>query len=218
LSPPAAQKVLDAGCGRYAAMVELPDDCHLVGIDISADGLDANPDLDERIVGDLETYPLPAETFDLVVCWDVLEHLRRPQLALVNLTRSLKPGGRLVIGIPNVLTPKALVTKFTPHHFHVLVYKRVLHFPNAGRPGHGPFPTFLRWSLRPSALETFAAENGLDVDEIQRYPSPSLMPIYDRHPLLTGGLVAVWKRLFSGSDPRDSELRIVLRKSHGGQR
>ena len=205
-------RLLDAGCGRYVKPLELADDCHVVGIDISQAALEANPDLDERIVGDLETYPLPEASFDLAVCWDVLEHLRRPELALENIIRSLKPGGRLIIGLPNLLTPKALATKFTPHRFHVLVYRRLFHFPNAGLADHGPFPTHLRWSLRPSALEAWAARRGLAIDELTRYRSPSMTALYDRYPLLTAGLVHLWKLLFAGADPRESELRIVIRK------
>jgi SAM-dependent methyltransferase len=206
-------RLLDAGCGRDTHAIELPDDCHVVGIDVSRAALDANPSLDDRIVGDLETYPLPANTFDLAVCWDVLEHLRRPEMALDNLVRSLKPGGKLVIGIPNVLTPKALATKFTPHRFHVFVYKRLFAFPNAGLPGHGPFPTYLRWSLRPHALEDYARRRALVVDEFRRYPSPSMAAVYDRHPRATAWLVRIWTLLFRGADPRESELRIVLRKA-----
>jgi SAM-dependent methyltransferase len=214
---PAPIRILDAGCGRDAheLELELAGARHVVGIDISAAALAENPDLDERIVGDLETYPLPPDTFDLAVCWDVLEHLRRPDLALDNLTRSLKPGGRLVLGLPNVLTPKALATKFTPHRFHVLVYRRVFDFPNAGRPGYGPFPTYLRWCLRPDAIAAYAARRGLLVDELERSVSESMTPIYDRHPVVTALLVRAWTLLF-GADPRDSELRIVLRRPAEG--
>lgn len=205
-------KVLDAGCGRHPRQLDLPGNCHLVGIDVSEAALEANAALDERILGDLESYPLPPNTFDVAVCWDVLEHLRHPRLALENITRSLKPGGKVILGIPNVLSPKGLITKFTPYRFHVLVYKKVFKFAEAGAPGYGPFPTYLRWCLRLSAIQAYAVARGLAVDEVVRDRSPSMDMVFDRHPRATNWFVRIWKTLFDGVDPRESELRIVLRK------
>jgi SAM-dependent methyltransferase len=205
-------KVLDAGCGRCLQAVDLPDDAYLVGIDLSPVALAENPSLDQRIVGDIQIYPLPRETFDLAVCWDVLEHVRDPRAALDNITAALRPGGRLIVGIPNVLSPKGLVTKFTPYRFHVFVYRRLFRFPSAGLPGHGPFRTYLRWALRPSAVAAYAARRGLVVEEMDRSPSPSMAAVFARFPTTTSLFVRIWSRLFGGADPRDSELRIVLRK------
>src|SRR5437764_1287309 len=74
-------RVLDAGCGarRYVAFGE---HAHVVGLDLSAEDLARNDGLDERIVGDVQAYPMPQQSFDVVLCWDVLEHLRRPRQAL----------------------------------------------------------------------------------------------------------------------------------------
>src|SRR5581483_9550091 len=114
-----------------------------------------------------QTHPLQAEAFDAVVCWDVLEHLPHPELALENMTRALRPGGRLLLGLPRVTSPKGLATKFTPHRFHVWFYRHVFHDANAGRPGYGPYRTYLLWSLRPGALRRYAAQHGLDVDRFE---------------------------------------------------
>ena len=46
-----------------------------------------------KIVGDVQTYPLPENSFDLIVCWDVLEHLEFPQAALERVFDATKPGG-----------------------------------------------------------------------------------------------------------------------------
>jgi Methyltransferase domain len=35
----------------------------------------------ERELGDIESYDLPAEDFDVVVCWNVFEHLPHPERA-----------------------------------------------------------------------------------------------------------------------------------------
>lgn len=39
-------------------------------------------------------------TYDVVVCEQVLEHLARIELAIASLERVLKPGGKLIVGVP----------------------------------------------------------------------------------------------------------------------
>ena len=41
-----------------------------------------------------------ANNYDVVVCEQVLEHLSKPHVALSEMYRVLKPGGRLVVGVP----------------------------------------------------------------------------------------------------------------------
>lgn len=206
--------VLDAGCGRRIPELELGLDRprHVVGIDISPVALELNELLDEKILGDLQTYPFRDSSFDLIVCWDVLEHLPQPRRALDNLARALKPGGRMIIGLPNLLSPKALATKFTPHWFHIWYYRRVLKYPESGRPGFGPFRTYLRWTLRPGAIERFAVQVGLEVETLERYEPESWKLFWKRHPHLLALLLVVWGRALDGADPRQSELRVVLVK------
>ena len=87
--------ILEAGCGS-ASEVVLPFEKRIVGIDIDRAQLEHN-DLVEKIEGDLQTYDLPQNAFDLVACVDVLEHLPFPEKALANMSRSLKPGGYLLV-------------------------------------------------------------------------------------------------------------------------
>ena len=56
------------------------------------------------LVGDVETMELPLEpgSFDVVLCGDVVEHLRDPVAALARLRPLLKPGGRVVLSTPNI--------------------------------------------------------------------------------------------------------------------
>jgi len=208
-------RILDAGCGRGLNALDIDEGSYVVGIDLSEDALAANPSVDEKLIGDLQTYPLPPESFDMAVCWEVLEHLQRPVDALDNLIGSIKPGGKLVLGLPNVFSPKALVAKFTPQFFHVWVYRHVFKFSVAGRPGYGPYRTYLRWSLRPQELVRYAESRGLEVAEIEEYESddiPAVQRFWENHPRFTKSLTKIWKVVFSGVDPRNSELRIVLVK------
>ena len=86
------------------------------------------PDAAERLVeGTIEALPFPDDTFDLVVATGVLEYSAL-DLALRELTRVLRPGGRAVVSYPN---PRALygIWKTRLYYPCVRAAKRV-----AGRP------------------------------------------------------------------------------------
>jgi SAM-dependent methyltransferase len=51
--------------------------------------------------GTLDDSPYPPESFDVVTLWEVLEHLPRPLDALRQIYRLLRPGGVLVLSVPN---------------------------------------------------------------------------------------------------------------------
>lgn len=64
-----------------------------------------NSKLDEFILGSIEQMDattFPAETFDLVICGDVLEHLTDPWATRDKIVRWLKPAGILLASIPNI--------------------------------------------------------------------------------------------------------------------
>jgi SAM-dependent methyltransferase len=44
--------------------------------------------------------PLPGADFDTVLATDVLEHLRRPENLFGEMARVLRPGGKLIVGVP----------------------------------------------------------------------------------------------------------------------
>jgi len=161
-------RVLDAGGGR-GHRLKFPSNAEITGIDISDDSLSARTDLSEQIVGDLQTYPLATEAFDVIVCWDVFEHLRDPHSAFLNMSNALAKGGLLVIGGPNVWSTKSLVAKATPHRFHVFAYRRLLHMPHAGEPGYPPFPTYLRLAMAPDRLAKSSVRLGLEVKMLRYY-------------------------------------------------
>jgi 2-polyprenyl-3-methyl-5-hydroxy-6-metoxy-1,4-benzoquinol methylase len=51
-------------------------------------------------VDDITATRLPAGSFDLVLCSEVIEHIANSQAALVNMARLLAPGGVLVLSTP----------------------------------------------------------------------------------------------------------------------
>lgn len=158
-------RVLDAGCGarRY---IDFGNRAHVVGLDLSAADLRRNHALDERIVGDVETFPLESESFDIVICWDVLEHLRHPLRALDNLRRALRMGGLLVLAGPNALSLKGLSTWLTPYWFHRLGY----HLLARGE-YERPFKTYRRFSATPTGILAWASRSSLRLEHGASYES-----------------------------------------------
>jgi SAM-dependent methyltransferase len=141
-------KLLEAGCGS-TSYFHFANIVRSVGIDTSKEELDQNTFVKEKILGDIQVYPLAREEFDIVVCWDVLEHLSRPRDALLNLFNTIKPGGVLILGFPNLLSFKGLMTKITPFSFHKLFY----YWMNYKSP---PLPTYLRMAILPRRIIKFA--------------------------------------------------------------
>jgi len=77
----------------------------LVGLDVDPSFAEiAKPHYSDYFVVDLEEASLPdrVRDFDVLLCADVLEHLRDPQVALGALARRVKPGGRVIVSVPNV--------------------------------------------------------------------------------------------------------------------
>jgi SAM-dependent methyltransferase len=165
-----AIRVLEAGCGS-ASYLERNPSAVLVGIDISQEQLDRNKTLSEKILGDLQTYRFPPGSFDLIVCWDVLEHLPRPQLAMNNLFEAIAPDRLVVLAMPDVRSLKGQFTRWTPHWFHVWVYRKVFGIKAAGTEGRGPFKTFLRSVIAADSIRRIAAGAGLREVHFREYES-----------------------------------------------
>jgi SAM-dependent methyltransferase len=65
------------------------------------DIVDVSPGPQVTIVADLQCCPhIPADTYDVIICTQVLEHIANPFLAVAELCRILKPGGRLLLTAP----------------------------------------------------------------------------------------------------------------------
>ena len=144
-------RVLEAGAGATSNFA-FPEGSEITGIDVSQQQLDRNTRITHRILGDIQTYRFEPDSFDMAVCWNVLEHLADPVAAIDNMTAALAPGGILVIASPNLWSLKGLLTRFTPHRFHTWFHRRVLGRKNAGIGDVGPFRTYLSARMAPKAL------------------------------------------------------------------
>lgn len=110
--------LLDVGCAWGVLLRHLESKPHCDNLAISAaDIVDTASYHRERydrfFLGDLtDGFPeIASASFDIIVCEQVLEHLEDLDRALATLDRMLKPGGRLVLGVPVFLPPLHLVRK-----------------------------------------------------------------------------------------------------------
>jgi methionine biosynthesis protein MetW len=103
---PAGGSALDLGCASGGLLALLrPRAAHLAGLELSATAARAAAEVaDEVVQGALEDPDLPFATggFDLVVLADVLEHLADPAAALRRATGWCRPGGAVLVSVPNV--------------------------------------------------------------------------------------------------------------------
>lgn len=204
-------RVLEAGCGS-AGHLRLPAPRHVVGIDISAKQLERNASLDVKIQADLQSYDLPKDAFDLVVCWEVLEHLPHPERAVDKLVAATAPGGIVVLALPNVYSVKGLVTKFTPHWFHVAFYRHVYGVKDAGRDDRAPFETFLRLSISAPAIRRAAAKHGLRVVHFAGHDVAAYVRRTNRPASLVYDVTRGLARVLSLGALGDSDFIIVLQR------
>lgn len=95
--------ILDAGCGDGILQRYLSSHHTYIGVDFSTRPLlraqRFNPATYFR--ADLNYLPFPNATFDSVLSLQALQYLDRPDIALAQMARVLKPGGILLLTVPN---------------------------------------------------------------------------------------------------------------------
>jgi SAM-dependent methyltransferase len=105
-------RVLEIGCrhGRTLAVMRETLGVEVCGIEPGRD--EAAKAIQAGIpcfVGTIEDYDPGEQRFDQIQSFHVLEHLHDPLAALIRMRGWLKPGGRMVIEVPNVYQPYGLL-------------------------------------------------------------------------------------------------------------
>ena len=157
--------ILEAGCGQRWPLDLTGVDFKLTGVDLDPAALELRKtkaqDLDVAICGDLCTVELPEASFDVVFSSFVLEHVPRADLALENFVKWLKPGGLLILRLPERKTVHGFYTRLLPHWVHVWYYRYVHGSKFAGQPGYAPYPTYYHPVIGRERLLRFLADHGV---------------------------------------------------------
>jgi 2-polyprenyl-3-methyl-5-hydroxy-6-metoxy-1,4-benzoquinol methylase len=98
-----AGNLLEIGCGVGCLLDLAQKDFLISGIDISPYAISrAQEMLGAKVkAGNIESLPLPENHFDVVLAFNILEHLTTPQKSIQNIYQTLKPGGVLMGSVPN---------------------------------------------------------------------------------------------------------------------
>jgi ubiquinone/menaquinone biosynthesis C-methylase UbiE len=100
------QEVLEigVGSGELSRNIHKFKNVKLCAVDVSESGLkNANEYVVDSQLVDISNSQLKFtdSQFDVVFCLEVFEHLQNPYFALMEIQRVLKPGGKLVLSVPN---------------------------------------------------------------------------------------------------------------------
>lgn len=119
------KRVLDIGCGSGYGTAELAKAAgSVVGLDVSEEAVSAARALyqEANLVferGDAGSLPFADASFDLVVAFEVIEHLENWQALLDEANRVLSPRGQLMVSTPNRLYYSETRRECGPNPYHV---------------------------------------------------------------------------------------------------
>lgn len=133
--------VLVDGCGvgAYAGQIARRYTPHVDALDIEVERVtEARAEAPRALVAAAEFLPYPANTYDMVLSNEVLEHVRDDAAAAAEMVRVTRPGGRIVIFCPN---------RWYPFETHGHYWRGKYHFGNT--PLINYLPDALRNKLAP---------------------------------------------------------------------
>jgi SAM-dependent methyltransferase len=117
------KRVLDIGCGPYGLIHFLDNAAERIRLDPLLPKYKdkmalAEPQLSISALG--EHLPLAADSVDVAICFNALDHMCDPAAALAEVRRVLRPGGTLLLMIhtfPTWVRPFYWVDRLHPHHW-----------------------------------------------------------------------------------------------------
>jgi len=165
----AGDRLLDVGCGTGIWLDRLEAEYGALGsgIDVSKACLNEAAGENETTrplaCGDVVDLPFASNVFDVVICLDVLEHIVRQERCLGELTRVLRPEGRLLLWTIN--RNQAFTWNWLLAKLGVDVFNRVSHDPLLLPKVSDTGASLTRAGLRLDRIELFNSFFTLLVDE-----------------------------------------------------
>jgi 2-polyprenyl-3-methyl-5-hydroxy-6-metoxy-1,4-benzoquinol methylase len=121
--------LLDLGCssGSFLASLKGPS-WNLHGIEMAADSAKrAEARSGARVfTGDILGAPFSPESFDVITCFDVLEHLYEPRTVMARIWNWLKPDGIFYTVVPNIESAEARI--FRSYWYPLELPRHLSHF------------------------------------------------------------------------------------------
>lgn len=206
-----AWRVLDLGCGSGAITFTAVDICEGIhgvrwyGLDLNIAAVaraarssrfreaERNKPPTHFLSANLYSLPFGRNSFDMVLCSEVLEHIANPPEAIAELARILKPGGYAMITTPN---PDNLVEK-TGYAIDKVTrgsLKRTFWAgcDNISAPPLTAAAGLAHVSIHPYKVwQAWLRDAGLQVVRKVRGPMLFGGPFFDRHPFISGVLIAL---------------------------
>lgn len=114
------KRVLDIGCGDGFGVADLGHFASIaIGVDCAAEAMNRNLPNARFAQASAAALPFPAESFDLVTAFEVIEHLHDWQGMLAEARRVLHPNGLFLVSTPNKQYYAEARAKIGPNPFHV---------------------------------------------------------------------------------------------------
>ena len=129
---PGGGAILDLGCatGGFLSAMQGPS-WELFGIEMSEEAAsEARSRCGAQVfVGDILDAPFPAQSFDVITCFNVFEHVYDPKEVLVRVAKWLKPGGVFYTLMPNIDSAGARI--FQSYWYPLELPRHLYHFSPA---------------------------------------------------------------------------------------
>ena len=121
--------LLDLGCSSGSFLATLKEEpWSLYGIEVSPEcARKAQINSGAKVfTGDILAAPFPPDSFDVVTCFDVLEHVHHPRRVLEKVWEWLKPGGIFYTLVPNIDSAGARI--FRSYWYALELPRHLYHF------------------------------------------------------------------------------------------
>ena len=114
--------ILECGCGSEGGYLTKTRNIRGVGLDISRANIEKSIKISKKfsknnqsfVVGNMEKMPFREDVFDVVICQDVLEHIRDKESAISEIAFSLKEKGKILLSTTNAFNPAMFIDEILP--------------------------------------------------------------------------------------------------------
>lgn len=168
--PVAGQQWLDAGCGAgNLSQLLVERGAQVVGVDGSAGMVAEARRLCHEFsqatfheIADLESWNWEGKPLDGILCSSVLEYLKAPERLVANFARWLKPGGKLLVSVPNRNSFLRRMQKIS--------YALTKTFTSTPRPA---YLAYSQQDYSTAALRNMLERNGFSLQQTIHFGTPS---------------------------------------------